>query len=337
MSLWCFFSPVELHCEVKDIHEYSVGTTRVCWTQQDLPVKAELQIQCRDWRSLCHCDYFMKLHCEGRDMNTVQFKVVSMCFSQKFLQCCLWNSSSLLIDDGPLSSFPGRLSSTSSFHTSLLQAVNGAISLALCPQIISQAPQHFRSSEMQTTSDGCFACQSVCSVISLYGKQRTAGQGQAGVKHENFPCNLISSDRGKMHISVGNIICLSDPLLNLLCCQVSALKKKIRPTCPQQVKGFAWLSFCCFLWPVSLVAGNLFSWQWKEEEHSMSKEYVGRKGKIHTCKFHTKGCGFLSAIRTLHLAAQRMIGAVHEDWVGCSLECICTGIYGYRRLCHFSD
>ena len=136
------------------------------------------------------------------------------------------NSSSLLIDDGPLSSFQGRLSSTSSFHTSLLQAVDGAMSLALCPQIISQAPQHFRSSEMQTISDGCFACQSVCSVISLYGKQCTAGQGQAGVKYENFPCNFVRSDGGKMCTSVGKIIYLSHPLQNLLCCQIRGLKKK---------------------------------------------------------------------------------------------------------------
>ena len=37
-------------------------------------------------------------------------------------------------------------------------------SLALCPQAMSQAPQHFRSFEMQAACDGCFAIQSVCSV-----------------------------------------------------------------------------------------------------------------------------------------------------------------------------
>ena len=37
-------------------------------------------------------------------------------------------------------------------------------SLALCPQAVSQAPQHFRSFEMQAACDGCFAIQSVCSV-----------------------------------------------------------------------------------------------------------------------------------------------------------------------------
>ena len=42
------------------------------------------------------------------------------------------------------------------------------MSLALWPQVVSQAPQHFRSSEKQATSEGCLACQSVCSVISLH-------------------------------------------------------------------------------------------------------------------------------------------------------------------------
>ena len=68
--------------------------------------------------------------------------------SQKFPQRCLWNGSNLsLIDDGPLSSVQGRSSSAFSFHASLLQAIDGVMSLALCPQVVSQASQHFRSSE----------------------------------------------------------------------------------------------------------------------------------------------------------------------------------------------
>ena len=51
---------------------------------------------------------------------------------------------------------------------SLLQAIDGAMSLALCPQVVSQALQHFKSSEKQATCEGCFARQSVCSVISLH-------------------------------------------------------------------------------------------------------------------------------------------------------------------------
>ena len=53
------------------------------------------------------------------------------------------------LDDGPLSSFQGRSSSASSFNASLLQVIDGVMSLALRPQVVSQAPQHFRSSEKQ--------------------------------------------------------------------------------------------------------------------------------------------------------------------------------------------
>ena len=71
------------------------------------------------------------------------------------------------LSDGPLSSFPGRSSNASSFHASLLQAIDGVMSLALCPQVVSQAPQHFTSSEKQATCEGCFASQSISSVVSL--------------------------------------------------------------------------------------------------------------------------------------------------------------------------
>ena len=72
--------------------------------------------------------------------------------SQKFTQRRLWNGSNVrLIDDGPLSSFQERSSSVSSFNASLLQATNGVMSLALCPQVVSQASQHFRSFEKQAT------------------------------------------------------------------------------------------------------------------------------------------------------------------------------------------
>ena len=87
--------------------------------------------------------------------------------SQKFPQRCLWNGSNVRpTDDGPLWSFRGR-SSSASFHASLLQAIDGAMSLALCPQVASQASQHFRSSKKQGTCEGCLSRQSICSVISL--------------------------------------------------------------------------------------------------------------------------------------------------------------------------
>ena len=73
-----------------------------------------------------------------------------------------FNSSNVrLTDDGPLSSFQGRSSSAPLFHASVLQAIGGVMSLALRPLVVSQAPQHFRSSEMQTTCGSSFACQSI--------------------------------------------------------------------------------------------------------------------------------------------------------------------------------
>ena len=60
--------------------------------------------------------------------------------SQKFPQRRLSNGSNVrLIDDGPLASFQGRSSGASSSNASLLQAIDGVMSLALCPQVVSQA------------------------------------------------------------------------------------------------------------------------------------------------------------------------------------------------------
>ena len=81
----------------------------------------------------------------------------------------LWSIFSVrLIDNGPLSSFQGRSSGMSSFHASLFQAIDSVMSSALYPQVVSQAPQHFRSSERQANCEGCFARQSICSVISFH-------------------------------------------------------------------------------------------------------------------------------------------------------------------------
>ena len=71
-------------------------------------------------------------------------------------------------EDGPLSSFQGRSSNASSFNASLLQAIDGVMSLALCAQVVSQASQYFRSSMKQATCEVCFARQSTCLVTSLY-------------------------------------------------------------------------------------------------------------------------------------------------------------------------
>ena len=42
------------------------------------------------------------------------------------------------------------------------------MSLALCLQVVSQAPQHFRSFKMPATCNGCFACQSIKMGGALY-------------------------------------------------------------------------------------------------------------------------------------------------------------------------
>ena len=104
-----------------------------------------------------------------------------------------------LMDDGPLSSFQGRSSSASSFNASLLQAIDGVMSLALCPQVVSQAPEHFRSSEKQATCGGCFSRQSVCSVISLHSGMSRAVHPQECLKvdvdHRHIQSGLIPFPR----------------------------------------------------------------------------------------------------------------------------------------------
>ena len=89
----------------------------------------------------------------GQDhMRSTRLSEVSLTLPLKQFQC----------SSGPLSTFQRRSSSASSFHASLLQAFDGVMSLDLWPQVVSQASQHFRSSEKQVTCEGCFALQSVC-------------------------------------------------------------------------------------------------------------------------------------------------------------------------------
>ena len=88
---------------------------------------------------------------------SVQFKIVSICseklicppphpptpISQNFPWPCLWNSVIVhLIDDGLLRSFQGRSSSASSFNASLLQVIDGVMSLALCLLVVSWASKN---------------------------------------------------------------------------------------------------------------------------------------------------------------------------------------------------
>ena len=45
--------------------------------------------------------------------------------------------------------FKGRSSSAFSFYASLFHAMAGVMSLALCRQVVSRAPQHLESSETE--------------------------------------------------------------------------------------------------------------------------------------------------------------------------------------------
>ena len=71
-----------------------------------------------------------------QQFTSVHFKLVSMCStpSLRSFPSVAFETVPMFIltDDGPLSSFQGTLYSASSFHASLLQAVDGVMSLALC-------------------------------------------------------------------------------------------------------------------------------------------------------------------------------------------------------------
>ena len=62
--------------------------------------------------------------------------------------------------------------------------------LALYPQVMYQAPQHFRSSEKQATCEGCFARQSICLVISL-----RSGMSSVTLLHIRQQNNCSLSDK----------------------------------------------------------------------------------------------------------------------------------------------
>ena len=65
-----------------------------------------------------------------------------------------------------ISSFQRRSSNASSSNVSLLQVVDGVMSLAMCPQLVSQAPQQ-GFFETQTVRKCCFAHQYIYLIISL--------------------------------------------------------------------------------------------------------------------------------------------------------------------------
>ena len=120
--------------------------------------------------------------------STVQFKVVSMHSEQPIYMC-----SAL-----PLIGFPSTDLETIPMFVCLMMALSsleGRQSSALCPHVVSQAAQHFRSTERQATCDGCFSCYSICSVISLHSGMSTA----SGQKSTVFEGGCWPS----MHASLG--------------------------------------------------------------------------------------------------------------------------------------
>ena len=94
--------------------------------------------------------------------------------------------------------FYGRSSSASCFHAFLLQAIDGVMSLAFCRQVVSQTPEHFRSSEKQATCEGCFVHQSICSVISFqYSMSNTVHTQEfstVDVDHWHIPVWAYNAD-----------------------------------------------------------------------------------------------------------------------------------------------
>ena len=93
------------------------------------------------------------------------------------------NSSNVgLIDDGPFSSSQqGRSLSASSFYASSLpQAIDGVVSLALCPQVVLRVSNFLKTSDLPRrkppTCDGCFFPP--CSVSALSFPLTPACPGQ---------------------------------------------------------------------------------------------------------------------------------------------------------------
>ena len=103
-------------------------------------------------------------------INYSAFHSIFETFSQSYLGRI--SNVRLTVDD-PLSHVEGRSSGASSYHASLLHAIGGVMpNLFLRPQIVSRAPQQFRSSETQATHGGGhyarFGGQNTAESISVF-------------------------------------------------------------------------------------------------------------------------------------------------------------------------
>ena len=116
-------------------------------------------------------------------------------------------------DDGPLSSFQGRSSSASSFQASLLPAIDGVPSLALYPQVVSQAPQLVKVALPANLSARSFPFTLAC-------------PGQ--YTHRSLPVHITISDlvhSSRSHQCQADFLLLffncSDPVMLKLCSLVN--------------------------------------------------------------------------------------------------------------------
>ena len=150
---------------------------------------------------------------------------------------------------GPLSCIQERSSSTSSFHASLLQAIGGVMSLVLCLQIGSQAPQRFRSSRdaINQIRDASHLWWLLWPPVYLLGPFPSRRLVQ-GVKLIHVGASL-SSKVGPPHVKTARIGVRSQPPASQ-----SKWKQSLMPSAglPQEVTqtpstGIRYLSFnhCC--------------------------------------------------------------------------------------------
>jgi len=88
-----------------------------------------------------------------------------------------------------------------SLPLSSVQAIDGFMPLDLCPQVVSQAPQHFRSSETQVTCGDCFAHQSNRSLRHVQGST-SAGVFESACRTLPMQVFLICEDDGMCDLTV---------------------------------------------------------------------------------------------------------------------------------------
>ena len=102
---------------------------------------------------------------EKTSVSSIQFKMASI-RSEKHIY-----APSLLSEVSPVLPLKQRHCSSDclslTFKEDHRALPDGVTSLAFCPQVVYQASQHIRSSETYAIRDGCFAFQSVCSVITF--------------------------------------------------------------------------------------------------------------------------------------------------------------------------